>query len=125
MSNQSELNSKDEFIEKIEQLSPEERDKALCVFKEKIHREYAAYLNSCVHCGLCADSCHYYLTDGDVKSMPVYKLGLVTKVFKKYFSFIGRKFPGWVGAAELTNEMIKEWAAAAPSTVPSALIFPI
>ena len=110
MSKQSETHSKDEFVEKIEQLSPEERDKALSVFKGKIHREYAAYLNSCVHCGLCADSCHYYLTDGDIKSMPVYKLGLVTKVFKKYFSFIGRTLPGLVGAEELSNEMIKEWA---------------
>ncbi len=99
----------DPLKEKIEQLKPEDYQKALRVFKEKIHHEYAAYLNACVHCGLCADACHYYVAYEDLQSIPAYKLNLVTKVFKRYFSLIGRSVPGWVGAAELDRAMVEEW----------------
>lgn len=95
--------------ERLRNLKPEDLKKALRLFQEKIHHEYAAYLNSCVHCGLCADSCHYYLTDKDIKSIPAYKLGLVTKVFKKYFSLAGKKIPGWIDAEDFSPSMVREW----------------
>lgn len=101
--------SSDPIEERIQQLTPADLEKALQVFKEKIDHKYAAYVNSCVHCGLCADSCHYYLTHEDFQSIPAHKLNLVIGVFKKYFSLIGRIFPGWVGAKKLEKEMIREW----------------
>lgn len=107
MSSQTE--TVDPIREKIEQLEAADFQKILQVFKEKLHHEYAAYLNTCVHCGLCADSCHYYLTDKETRSVPAYKLNLVTKIFKKYFSLSGRLFPGWVGAAELDRAVVEEW----------------
>jgi len=100
---------KDELLDKIESLGEQDYKKALNTFKERIHHEYAAYLNSCVHCGLCADACHYYLMDGEEKSMPAYKLSLVIKVFKRYFSFLGKRFPGWAGAKDFEKNMIKDW----------------
>ncbi len=99
----------DPVEEKIKQLKPEDFEKALKIFKEKLNHKYAAYLNACVHCGLCADSCHYFLTYGDIKSIPAYKLDLIVSVFKKYFSFIGKKFPGMVGAKDFNHQMIHEW----------------
>lgn len=99
----------DPLEEKIKQLKPEDLKKALQVFREKLNHEYAAYLNSCVHCGLCADSCHYYLTHKDVQSLPAYKLSLANGIFKKYFSFIGKNIPGWVGGKEFNQAMVREW----------------
>ncbi len=99
----------DPLEEKIKQLKPEDLKKALQVFREKLNQEYAAHLNSCVHCGLCADSCHYYLTHKDVRSLPAYKLSLANGIFKKYFSFIGKIIPGWVGAKEFNQAMVREW----------------
>ncbi len=99
----------DPLEEKIKQLKPEDLKKALQVFREKLNQEYAAYLNSCVHCGLCADSCHYYLTHEDVQSLPAYKLSLVQGIFKKYFSFVGKNIPGWVGGKEFNQAMVREW----------------
>jgi Fe-S oxidoreductase len=99
----------DPLEEKIKQLRPEDLKKALQVFREKLNQEYAAYLNSCVHCGLCADSCHYYLTHKDVQSLPAYKLSLANGIFKKYFSFVGKNIPGWVGAREFNQAMVREW----------------
>jgi Fe-S oxidoreductase len=34
----------------------------------------ALHLEACVHCGLCADACHFYLSTGDAKYTPVRKL---------------------------------------------------
>jgi Fe-S oxidoreductase len=100
---------KDPLEAKIEQLKQEDINKALQIFLEKMNYDYAAYLNSCVHCGLCAESCHYYLTLQDFKSLPAYKLALVTRVFKKYFSLSGKKAPRWIGASELNTAMVHEW----------------
>lgn len=99
----------DPLEEKIKQLKPEDLKKALQVFRGKLNQEYAAYLNSCVHCGLCADSCHYYLTHKDVQSLPAYKLSLVNGIYKKYFSFVGKIIPDWVGGKEFNQAMVREW----------------
>lgn len=99
----------DPLAERLEQLTAEDLDRALRVFKEKIDREYAAYLNACVHCGLCANTCHYYLTDEDKRSIPAYKLNLVMGIFKRYFTLGGKSIPGWLGAKDFDKEMIREW----------------
>ncbi len=93
-------------------ISTEDLSKALAVFKSKITDEYAAYMNSCVHCGLCADSCHYYLASGDPVDMPAHKIELVVSVFKRYFNWLGRRFPSMVGARNLDESMIQEWVDA-------------
>jgi len=100
---------KDLFEENIKKIKPKDIEKALKEFISKINFDYAIFLNSCVRCGLCADSCHYYLTFKDLKSIPSYKLNLVISVFKKYLSFIGKKASRWVNAIELDSETIKEW----------------
>jgi Fe-S oxidoreductase len=95
--------------ERIQSLSQKDLQKVLKVFREKLDADAAAYLNACVHCGLCADSCHYYLATGDRKAMPAAKLGLVNQVFKNYFSFFGKKLPRLAGARALNQEMVEEW----------------
>ncbi len=100
---------RDPFEQRIDELTEEDMRKALQVFREKIHFEYAAYLNSCVRCGLCSDSCHYYLTDGEIQSVPAHKLGLLTAVFKRHFSLVGRTAPALVGAGELDRDMVSRW----------------
>ncbi len=101
--------TKDALKEKVKELKPEDFKKALLEFTNRINFDYAAFLNSCVRCGLCADSCYYYLTLKDYKSIPAYKLNLIISVFKKYFSFTGKRIPKWVGAEGLSQEMILEW----------------
>lgn len=90
----------------------EDLKKALAVFKSKITDEYATYMDSCVHCGLCAESCHYFLTSGDPTDMPAHKMELVASVFKRYFNWLGQHFPNMVGARDLDETMIHEWVDA-------------
>ncbi len=95
--------------DKVKSLTSRDRERILEVFKASLTHEYAAFLQTCAHCGLCADSCHYYLTQKDPKSIPAFKLHQITKVYKKNFDLIGRKLPTLVGAEELSNELIEEW----------------
>jgi Fe-S oxidoreductase len=100
----------DQYRERIRNLSAKDREKILEEFKKSIHFDDGAYLNTCAHCGLCADSCHYYLALEEHEAIPAYKLALVTKVFKKHMDWFGKKMPGLVGAESLSNRLIEEWA---------------
>lgn len=95
--------------EKVSALDEAMLAKGLGVFLRSIDFRSAALLNSCVHCGLCADSCHYSLTIGDEKSLPAYKVGLIEKVFKRYATYMGRNFPTWLGAHDFDEKMVREW----------------
>ena len=97
------------YEDRIKNLSQDDIQVILRKFREKITSEYAAYMNTCAHCGLCADSCHYYLTDKDPKNIPAHKLGLITSAFKRLHDFVGKKLPFLVGSRQLTKELVDEW----------------
>jgi Fe-S oxidoreductase len=103
------IEKKDPFILKIETLDPGELNKAIETFRAKLDFRGVAYLNSCVHCGLCADSCHYYLNGHELEALPAYKLNLISSVFKKYFTPSGHLLSGFSGARKLDNKMLAEW----------------
>lgn len=105
-------NLKDMLEKRIEELSQEDIARALRDFRERLDSSQAASLNSCPRCGLCSDSCHYYLSKREVKSSPSYKLSVVEKVFKRYFSLLGKHLPAWAGAEPLDKDMIREWVDA-------------
>ncbi len=66
------------------------------------------YLNSCVHCGLCGESCHYFLRFGENKYLPASKVDLISGIYRRYFTTGGKLLPGWFGARDLDDETIKE-----------------
>ncbi len=66
------------------------------------------HLNSCVHCGLCADTCLYYLTTQDPRFMPANKVDIVSAIYRRYGTLMGKVWPRWVGARDLDDETIKE-----------------
>jgi Fe-S oxidoreductase len=77
-------------------------------FKNMLDGRLYTHLNSCVHCGLCGESCHYYLSTHDLRYLPGNKVKQIASVYKRYFTFLGRLIPGWVGAKDLNNETIDE-----------------
>lgn len=102
-------NEQKSIEERIDALTEEERNKILQAFEQRIGHDFAAYLNTCVHCGLCADSCHYYIAQKEYENIPAYKLGLIIKVFKKTFDIVGRRLPGLVGGEDLSRKMVHAW----------------
>ena len=88
----------------------EEQEKALKILSELKDSQLLSHLNSCVHCGLCAESCMYYLATNDERFVPAVKVDLVSSIYQRYCSFTGRFFPQLVNARELDdatqNEMV-------------------
>jgi Fe-S oxidoreductase len=81
-------------------------------FHAALHRGDAVHLEACVHCGLCAESCHYARVDDDVRALPAYKLDLIASVYRHECSWLGRVAPHWVGARDLDAETVREWVDA-------------
>ncbi len=81
----------------------------LATLAEKVDAELAAQMQTCVHCGLCAESCHYFLATGEAKAIPAYKAGLVTSVFARQHTLPGRLFPILSGATVLDAALTREW----------------
>ncbi len=61
----------------------------------------AVFLQTCARCGLCADSCHYYIAEADPRNIPAYKLNLLFRAFKRLM----RKS----GVPCLEQETVNEW----------------
>ncbi|MEK6814002.1 MAG: sulfate reduction electron transfer complex DsrMKJOP subunit DsrK [Nitrospirota bacterium] len=73
------------------------------------YRSLQVFLDICVQCGSCTDKCHYFLGTGDPKNMPVARQELLRSVYRRYFTPGGKYVPGWVGARDLTEDVLKEW----------------
>jgi len=59
---------------------------------------------SCAHCGMCAESCHYYLATGDPKTTPVYKADQIRKLYKRHVDWLGQILPFWVGGRTFESD---------------------
>ena len=81
---------------------------AMDVLAAKLTRQLAVNMHACVHCGLCFDSCHYYLSTGDPKLTPAYKAEQLRRLYKGRYDWMGRLAPGWVHAAKPTEEQLDQ-----------------
>jgi len=83
---------------------------AIETFTNNIDASAAAYLDACVHCGQCAEACHFYETTGDVRFTPVWKLEPMRRVYKRHLAPLSgiKKMFGLV-PAEIDEDMLKEW----------------
>ena len=85
-------------------------ERAVEKFLEFIDADVASYAESCVHCGECAEACHFYLATNDPKYTPIYKLFPLVKAYKRHkapFSSLKRMIG--MSPDEVTIEELKEW----------------
>ena len=91
-------------------LPDEERlQRAMDVFAKEVNRTTATYLESCMHCGICAEACHYYIQTEDPKYTPVWKLEAFKQAYKREsgpFAFFYRLFNL---KKPVTAEQLKDW----------------
>lgn len=83
-------------------------DKGLAILNNMQDSKLLTNLNSCVHCGLCAESCVYYQTFKEAKFVPAHKVDLIMSIYKRYCTFVGKHIPSLVKAKDLNDENIKE-----------------
>ncbi len=82
---------------------------AMRAFVREFGAASATYLESCIHCGMCAEACHYFVQTNDPRYTPVRKLEPFKQAYKREagpFAFFYRLFnlKPQVTAAEL-----REW----------------
>ncbi|MGC8837508.1 MAG: (Fe-S)-binding protein [Anaerolineae bacterium] len=84
--------------------------KLLLILRERLTTQLVTSLQVCAHCGLCAESCPYFLAlDKDPRMSPVYKADRLRKWHKRRVDWLGRVLPGWVGARDLDEKLLEEW----------------
>jgi len=75
----------------------------------KRFRSLKLFMDICVHCGACADKCHFYIGSGDPKNMPVMRAELLRSIYRNDFTVFGKMLGKMAGARKLTKDVIKEW----------------
>ncbi len=89
-------------------LTDEKHELALDVLRKRLNRQLEASLEVCVRCGICADTCHYYVANPKPEHVPAYRAEQLRKVYRGLFDPVGKVAPGWSGAAPLDQDMIEK-----------------
>jgi len=56
---------------------------AKAIFAERLEASSATHLESCVHCGLCAEACQFYIETEDPELTPIHKLDLLKRYYRR------------------------------------------
>ena len=83
---------------------------ALAAFEKSLDRRLLAALEVCARCGICAESCHVFAAEPDFRNAPAAKAEAVRRFYRRHHDPIGRLFPWWVGAKDLTEADLDELA---------------
>lgn len=86
----------------------ESQQRALELFTQKLDGRLLSHLNSCVHCGLCGETCQYFLTTRDPRFIPGRKVDLISSIYRRYHTVTGRFLPRLTGARDLDERTILE-----------------
>jgi len=91
-----------------DQLPDDERvRRAKSTFLRKLDTGMAVDLETCIHCGMCAEACHFYEATQDEKCSPVYKVELLRRFYRRELSpmrWLFRVFTRDISASDL-----KKW----------------
>lgn len=85
-------------------LDKELKDKAITLLKDESDSKLITHLNACVRCGLCADSCMFYLAYKEPQYIPAAKVAMVSSLYRRYCTFAGKVAPALVNAKELDGD---------------------
>ena len=91
-------------------LTDDERvTKAMAHFAKNFGMTAAAYLDACVHCGMCAEACHYYVATGDPKYTPIWKLEPFKQAYKREAGPMAPLFRLFGLKKKVTIAQLEEW----------------
>jgi len=97
-------------------IDEQQSQKALQILKDRLDRRLTTYLEVCGRCGLCAEACHYYVSDPKPEHTANYRNDQLRRIYRKQYDWVGRVFPAWVGARDLDEEMVDTLVEAAFGT---------
>jgi Fe-S oxidoreductase len=83
--------------------------RGLNALREVIDAPIASYFNSCVHCGMCADACLFYIENGKPEYTPINKVEPMRRLWEQEYTLLGR-LKKLIGLSKpVTDEELAEW----------------
>jgi Fe-S oxidoreductase len=83
--------------------------RGLTALREEIDASVAAFFSSCVHCGICAQACPFYVETRDPRYTPILKVEPLRLVWEQECTLWG-KLKDLIGLfRKITDEMLEEW----------------
>ena len=76
-------------------------------FRRRLDADMAIYLETCLHCGMCAEVCHFYESTGEGKYTPIYKVDPLRRFYRREIAPMG-----WLRRLvlrDITAEDLDEW----------------
>ena len=78
-------------------------------FVREIGALSAFRLESCIHCGICADACHFYIATEDPQYTPIWKVEPFKQAYKREASAFAPLFRLLGLKREVTEEQLAGW----------------
>lgn len=82
---------------------------AMRAFAQEIGALSAFRLESCIHCGICADACHFYIATEDPQYTPIWKVEPFKQAYKRESSPFAPLFKLLGLKHEVTAEELGQW----------------
>ena len=83
--------------------------RGLDAWRQEIDAPVAAFFSSCVHCGLCAQACPFFVETGDPQYTPIHKLEPLRRLWEQEYTLWGR-LKGKLGLHQpITDAMLEQW----------------
>jgi len=82
------------------------------VLEKRLTRQAFYHLDTCTRCSACTERCHMYFETKAPIHSPAYKLALLRRVHRRYYTLAGKVLPRLVKAMALSEENFKEVAGA-------------
>ena len=91
-------------------LTDQERaDRALINFVKDVDFTTATYLEGCIHCGLCAEACHFHEMTGNPIYTPIWKLEPFKQAYKREASPLSFVYKALNLKRKVTASELEQW----------------
>ena len=82
---------------------------AMSGFSREIGALSAFRLESCIHCGICSDACHYYIATEDPQYTPIWKVEPFKQAYKREAGAFAPLFRLFGLKRAVTAEQLEQW----------------
>ena len=87
----------------------EQLERGLNALRAEINSQVDTFFSSCVHCGICADSCLFYTETKDPRYTPIYKTLPLRKLWSQEYTFWGKLASKLGLTTPLTEQDLADW----------------
>jgi Fe-S oxidoreductase len=82
---------------------------AMSGFAKELGALSAFRLESCIHCGICADACHYYIATEDPQYTPIWKVEPFKEAYKREASAFAPLYRLFGLKHRVTADQLEQW----------------